>query len=312
MGLSNFPNGLASFGIPVVGNGIPTDAGKYYFVNGAATGNGRGTSLGNAFTTIQRAVDAVVAAAKQGCVIIVAPGSYDETVTVTRSSSFTRAYLTIVGMGPEREAAIAPTTTDAGAFVNHCDNVTMINMGCEANGTGTAVVNSGSRFRAFNCKWENDDGTGLSCDLQVGTVAQRAAGTRGSCSDVHLNNVEFCWSASGLNLTCSDYGAVTELNVEGCKFHNMDTNHIMETVGAGGAAAVMFAALRIHNCTFLRNESGVEPTAYILLNGDNANNGMVSSCWFPTALAGGKNLVSTALLWIGNYHIAGIGGAQPS
>lgn len=60
--LTNFPNGISSQGIPVIGNGIPATFGKVYFVKpsseGGSNGN-NGKSASKAFATIARAITAV-------------------------------------------------------------------------------------------------------------------------------------------------------------------------------------------------------------------------------------------------------------
>jgi len=245
-----------------------------------------------------------------GTVIVAASGSYSETVTIARG----KGPLTLVCPGPKGSCAIAPTSSNAGALINNSDDITLINIGQAAVGTGKALVNTGSRLREFLCKLENDDGTGLCAQMTLNTVAQHDATPRlkGNGGDCLFSGCEFAWAASGIELVCTDYGAVTELQLVDSLFHDMDTKHIYETVGSGGSAAVMFASLLIDSCRFMRNEAGTEPTNYIDLNGSNANSGMVSRSSFATALAGGKNLVSTALLWVSNYHTGGVSGAQPS
>ena len=40
MSLTNFPNGITSFGVPMMGGMIPSTTGKYYFVNSVTGSNG--------------------------------------------------------------------------------------------------------------------------------------------------------------------------------------------------------------------------------------------------------------------------------
>jgi hypothetical protein len=58
MPYTNFPKGITSFGVPVIGSGqIPTTTGSYFFVdsNTGASGND-GSSPQNAISTIDAAV----------------------------------------------------------------------------------------------------------------------------------------------------------------------------------------------------------------------------------------------------------------
>lgn len=57
MGLTNYPNGITSFGVPVLAG--PTVFGNVWFVNTNAAGTGNGKSRDQAFTTMQRAFNAV-------------------------------------------------------------------------------------------------------------------------------------------------------------------------------------------------------------------------------------------------------------
>ena len=70
--LTNFPNGITSFGIPLLGNapGVPIGSGQVAFVGTAAQ---MVPFAGSQYSTIQGAIDA----SAEGSVIFVAPGSYD-------------------------------------------------------------------------------------------------------------------------------------------------------------------------------------------------------------------------------------------
>lgn len=313
MPLTNYPNGLSSFGIPVVGGGgVPTTLGLYYFVD--ANGGAANIVLGqdNAFLTVQAAINAALLAGNHPATIILAPGSYDEAVTIPRTSSISRARITLYGAGPKGSVAIHPTATNAVALTNDCDDVTLINVGLNTNGTGKALVNTGSRLRMFGCKLENDDGTGECAQMTLQTVAQRTAGTKGNGADCLLYGCEFAWAASGIEIVCTDEGAVTELQIVDCWFHDLDTKHIYETVGSGGAAGVMYASLRLQGNIHQTDEAGTAPTDYVLLNGDNANSGIMTGCAFPEAINAGKVLLSTKLIAVGCFFTGGINAAQPS
>lgn len=278
--------------------------GNTHYVNSAATGGRNGNSWLNAFTTIS----AAVSAAASGDRIIVAPGQYDETVTIPR----TKSKLTIEGTGGRGAAYIEPTTEDADGMIVHADDVTIINLGIagedETSGVDALTV-TGARFRAYGCKIE---GGNKQLVLGPGTVAQEAAGTHGRGSDALFSDCEFCWGTDGVHLTCTDYGGVTQARFERCRFHNLSGKHITETVGSGGAADVTFFNVQIIECDFDDLEDGTAPTNYIDLNGNNANTGVVSRCTFPTAINSGLNLVSTAMHWVSNFHTGGVSTGQPS
>lgn len=244
--------------------------------------------------------------AEAGDTIYLAPGEYAEAVTISRSDA--HANLTIVGAGG-RGAAYIAAPTNGTALTNHADDLTLINVGLEGDGTGGGLVNTGSRLRAYGCKLE---GGALALSLTLGTVAQEAAGTRGVGADVLFEDCEFAWATRGVKFTCTDYGALTQQFFSRCRFHNLSTAHFAEAVGSGGAAGVMYRNVQIADCLFDNDEGGAAPTNFLLLDGDNANDGIVTRCSFPTALNGGLSLVSTNLIWVCNYHTAGVSNAQPS
>jgi hypothetical protein len=311
MGITHL-SGLEVAGVPTMGIGaLPyTEGATYYFVNGTTGSDGNSGEADSPLATVGRALTLLTSRSQIG-IVVIAPGSYDESITISRPTAGS-AVLTLVGAGPKGSVALAPTATNASALVNHADDVTLINVGLAAVGTGVALTNTGSRLRLFGCKLENDDGTGKCAQMTLGTVAQEAAGTRGNGADCLLSACEFAWAASGIELVCTDYGAVTELQVVNCWFHDLDTNHIYETVGSGGSAAVMFATLRLSGNIHQTNEAGTAPAKYVLLNGDNANSGLLCGCTFPQAANGGKVLLSTALVNVGTFFTGGISTGQPS
>lgn len=307
--LSAFPNGVSSFGIPVIGGGAaPVMSGNYWFVDGAAAGNGQGKSLSQAFTTIGRAISAF----QPGDAIYVAPGTYNETVAIPRTAATQSKLggLLIYGLGARGSVLIQPSATNANALTNDLDDVALFNLRCNANGSGIGIKNTGGRFQTYACKAENTGGTGTAMQLTLDSAGGSA--TQGGGADCQLVDTEFCWAAAGLLLSGNNGLAVTQIKVSGCRFHNLGTTHISESTLNAGPAADAYRNLEVSDCLFDRNEDGTEPTHYLLLNASNSNTGIVTRSSFPTALAGGKNLVSTALLWTSNYHTGGVSTGQPS
>jgi pectin methylesterase-like acyl-CoA thioesterase len=304
--MTTFGDMLFHLGGAPVSPGIPLNVGRYLFVNSTSGSDGnRGDSMTRPLDTIQKAVDL----ATRGTTIIVAPGAYPETVTISRTSAHSN--LTIVGMGGRGAAYIDPSVEDTNGMVCHADDVTLINLGVAGEDTTSAVALTvtGSRFRAYGCKIE---GGADQVVIGPGTVAQEAAGTHGVGADALFYDCEICWGTDGVVLTCTDYGGVTQTRFERCRFHNLTAKHLTEAVGSGGAAAVTYFNLTVVDCDFDDLEAGTAPTNYIDLNGDNANTGVVTRCSFPTAINSGLNLVSTATHWVSNYHTGGVSTGQPS
>jgi len=92
MPFTNFPNGVTSFGIPLLGGNpvsVPIGAqGTAWFVDATNGNNGNsGTDPGNAFKTITKAH----AVATAGDTIFIQPGSYTENLVITKN------YITLHG-----------------------------------------------------------------------------------------------------------------------------------------------------------------------------------------------------------------------
>jgi hypothetical protein len=277
-------------------------SGKAWYVK-QQTANRTGNSWSSARNSVQSAVNV----ASAGDTIFVAPGTYDETVTVP----YAKAGMTFIGVGPRASASIAPSTAHAGAMIIHASNVIVMNLDFASPDTtsSVALTVTGNGFRAVGCKFE---GAAKQVVFGPGTDAQATAHTAGHGGDAQFFDCEFAWGTSGLILQGTDYGAATQVVVEDCLFHNLTASSIGEVVGSGGSASLTFRNLLVKNCLFEPAEDGTEPTAYVLLNGSNSNTGLITGCKFTVASNSGKNLVSTAAKWVQNFYPAGPSTGQPS
>ncbi len=93
MPLTNFGNGVSSFGVPVIGSGnqIPPTTGQYFFVAGNALG-----SVTPYYSSLQTALNACVSG--RGDVVVVEPG-YTETITTAGGITMSKDGVTVVGLG---------------------------------------------------------------------------------------------------------------------------------------------------------------------------------------------------------------------
>jgi hypothetical protein len=276
-----------------------------------------GKSEGRAYDLIQDALDA----ADPGDLIKIAgfgiaydadgTDGYDEEVTIAADKPGLILQSCIRGLDwmPGGSVFIAPAGGNKTALANHADDVHLHAIGCDGEGTGGGLVNTGARLRGYDCKIE---GGALPLQLTLGTVAQIAAKSRGKGADVRFERCEICWADTGVQLKGTDYGAVTQPKFLRSLFHNLALASFEETFLAGGLASLQYRDLLVDECTFMPAEDGTQPTKYFSLNDDNTNTGLVTRCRVPVALNSGKNLVSTGLLWLANYHPAGISTGQPS
>ena len=103
---TNNPNGITSYGIPVIGSSpqIPVTSGKYFFVDSGNPAANRGT-FEQPYTTADAAVNAGLA--NRGDVIILLPG-HTETISGATSLVLDKAGIHIVGIG---NGSLRPTLT---------------------------------------------------------------------------------------------------------------------------------------------------------------------------------------------------------
>lgn len=304
MPLTNYPNGITSFGIPVVGNGIPSNVGTYWFVDGTTGVDGNsGTDPSQAFATIQYAVD------RRGPndVILVAAGAYDETVTISRGVG----PLTIVGLGNQGDVGIAPSGLLARGMTNNEDDVTLINVGVAGESTADfALRSTGSRLRLVSCKLEGVDTSGAALGIGPGSVAQVNAGTAGNCGDVNLYNVELAWSFNGLAFVASDYGVPTQIFIDGLRVHNVSGTEMISVPGAFGIGGVR--NLMCTNGLFEAMEDGTNPSDFVAVNGT-GDTGIITKCSFAIATNASADLkIAAGVMWVANATEAGWSTARPS
>jgi hypothetical protein len=108
MSLTNFPRGISSMGVPVIGSGarIPFTTGSYWFVSSDTGSNGNsGKDKDHPFATIDYAIGKCTA--DKGDVIIVMPG-HTETLAAAGAIDVDVAGITIVGVG---NGTLIPTIT---------------------------------------------------------------------------------------------------------------------------------------------------------------------------------------------------------
>ena len=323
MGLTHFPYGVSSFGIPLPASSIPglfnNDEApfprRYLFVDGT-NGNDANTGFDtiHAKKTIQAAVDTRL----PGDCIVIARATYAENVVISRyfaGVSNAPGALWLVGVGaPRAAAAIAPATGIA--LTNNEIDVTVVNMSFNSpTAAAQTILNTGRRFRMYACKAQGADTSGTVLELLCGQNAAISSPnwTQSDSSDCYFTDCEFAWGFNGVKFVGSDFGAVTQVLFERCRFHNNSNATFIEGVGVGGSASVTYRNIEIVDCFVDRMEDGTQPTFYCSLDASNSNTGIVTRTSWPCALlTAGKTAVSTALIWVSNYHTGGVSNAQPT
>lgn len=148
MGLTNFPNGVSSFGVPLVGSGPILTTGNIFFVSSATGSDGNsGTSPNRPFATVDYAIGRCTA--NQGDHIIVMPNHAETSTNTAGFWAFDIAGITLIGLGTynQRPRLLLDAGTAASITVSAAD-VTIRNIVIAA---GTADVVNAIDVTAVGC-----------------------------------------------------------------------------------------------------------------------------------------------------------------
>lgn len=220
---TNFPQGVSSFGIPVVGSGpnIPASTGNYWFVNSASTlGAGDGSA---AFPMLTLAAAVSAATANNGDVIVLMPG-HTQTVVGAAGATITKAGLQIIGLGTGSQRPVFTfTTSTAASFDITAANTVIYNCiftcGIDAQ---LAMVNvTASSVYFVECTFNTNSGT-------VGAVAGIL--TAATSNGLRVINCRFLGPAINAGTTTTaqiKHESGIDYIVQGCYFTGKMTQAIV-------------------------------------------------------------------------------------
>jgi hypothetical protein len=180
MSITPFPNGVSSFGVPVIGSGatVPFTTGTYRFVDSSTGINlaDNGTK-DRPYATIDYAIGQCTAS--KGDVIIVYPG-HTETITAAAGIALDVAGVSIVGLGTgTMRPKITYTTAATATFAISAANCSVKNLVFNANyaDVATAIIVSGKDARIEACDFiEQATNMNFLNVVRTGAVANGADG----------------------------------------------------------------------------------------------------------------------------------------
>lgn len=272
--------------------------GSAQYVDGT---NGNNSNSGLSWNEAKATITSAITAAAAGDTIHVAPGSYDETVTVNK------AKLTIVGHGGRGAVFIEPSAAGAEGMQVTAPDVTLINIGVDGDDTADYALNVHGnigvhadgvrRFRAYACKFELGSGAGPAVLLD--------GDNDDAVGDILFSDCEFAWAGYGIKFLESGYGAPTQVFLEGGKMHNIATSYLWD-----GDSSVGPTNLEVSEVKFDASEGGTEPTKHLdLVVGD----GIFSGNRFAILTNDNTKLVISAnIQWVANGTEAGWSTARPA
>lgn len=213
MGLTAFPHGVSSFGIPQVGMGaFPyTTTGSVFFVHNSTGSDspGRGTNPDEPFASLDYAVGRCTA--NKGDVIFAMPG-HTETVTGAAGLAIDVAGISIIGLGAgslrptvNYTTAVGASTTISAANI-HIENL-LFTGGIDAL-TGPIAI-SAADVTLQNCEYR--DVTGQATDVIVAT----AGASRLKILNYRHDGATAAGANSAIALTGCDGVVIDGLRVDG-------------------------------------------------------------------------------------------------
>lgn len=233
MALTNFPNGVSSFGFPLVGAGPVITTGSVFFVSSVTGVNstGRGTDPSRPFASIDYAVG--FCTASKGDIIFVMPG-HTETVTAAGGLDLDVAGITIYGIG---HGSMRPTVNFTTATTADMDvdaaNITIHNI-LFTGGIDALVAPidiNAADCRIVNCEWRDVTGQPVDTILTDANASRllldgwrhdgdTAAGTNSAVAIVGGDRITIrnCWFDGNFAVGVIDIRttATTDLEVNNC------------------------------------------------------------------------------------------------
>lgn len=271
--LTNFPNGASSFGVPMVGGGLPATFGTYYFVSSdVGSDYNDGLSRDKPFATIDKAVDSVTT--NKDDVIVLSTNAVHqltEMLTISKNrvhfigDTFGRMY----GQRARINYADGIATADAFAVQNTgvgntFTGIKFLNANTDAQ--VVATFGEGGEYTVFrNCEFYNS--TNLTSDTVAelvcnGDSAQFFDCTFGSLVDaVSGDKIRPCILLTRETIT----GKVArDVFFHNCRFWKKAGGTATAFI-RGTTATDVERIMEFHDCQFVANMLGATPAVAISL-----------------------------------------------
>ena len=211
MPLTNFPNGITSFGVPVLGGGSYMTTGTVFFVSsvtGAAGNTGRAAD--RPLATMNQAV--AKCTANKGDIIFLMP-NHAENCSTSATQAIATAGISVVGLGSGTDMPTFTYTAAAGAFNitganTHIENV-RFTAGVELVSNGATIDASYVTFRG--CVWDFS-GAGSHFDRVMDIVNQNYVTVENCQMQTGQYNPS---STSGMSTTAIRTAGADNLSIRG-------------------------------------------------------------------------------------------------
>src|SRR3990167_257534 len=300
MSLTRFPNGVSSFGVPVIGSSlslsIPTAVGKVFFVDKV---NGSDGNLGTEINAPLKTITQALTNAKDlgGDTIFVYPGTYAEALTVSKDD------ITIIAAmrgGNSKRVAVAPASGSVPLTVGDVWRFRAI--GIRFAGTSAVGVQHAGEAAYFeDCDFTSDTTHGFQFKSSTTTADYTGSGTTlyrclfRDCGDAGLRHT------SDTNVGNPNYGIqATNVNVWDCQFYTNTGDDIDDDAQAGNPT--YFYQWDISGNKFLTRNKNAAGAKYLDMDGGVSQDCLVSNNFFASdeAFDGDNVDLATGAVFAGN------------
>lgn len=165
--MTNFPNGVASFGLPVLPSvmGLPVGGGKAIFVDSNYTGGASNGDFDRPFTGLETALNSGKVRASKGDVVYIKPG-HTESVASSGAIALDLAGVSIIGLGVgDQRPTFTFTTVNTAAITVSAADILVANCIFSANFDSVAnafALTTAKNFTLLSCRFKDASTTDVS------------------------------------------------------------------------------------------------------------------------------------------------------
>lgn len=214
MGLTKFPNGVSSYGVPILGGGSIVTTGSIFFVDSVTGSNSySGSDPDNPVATIDHAVN--LCTANKGDYVVVMP-NHVETLSDTVDCDVDVAGVTVLGLGSGDNMPRIAYPSTGSIFSVGASNVTIANINFRAGIAdvviGLDIEDASDYTRVLGCRF--DSGTPGTFEFLISIANQNDANNT-LIKDVYIN-MGLGDAVHGIKFVDdSDDSAVVNCHIEG-------------------------------------------------------------------------------------------------
>lgn len=228
MSITKFPNGVSSYGMPVLGGGYLTTGNVFFVDSGSGSNNDNGEDPDHALATIDAAINKCTAS--NGDVIFVMPG-HTESLTTAGQVALDVAGVSVIGLGQGHTRPRLVYDGASGSVTITASNVrwsNIVHVASVASVTNAIIAdNTIQHVEIDNCRF-TFDATGVEFTVMIKLG-------NGATDSADYVNIHDCWfEAENID------GCASALLIDDCQFVHIRNNLFTgdyNSVAIDGAAA---------------------------------------------------------------------------